>query len=36
MDVEGGFDQTDSEGFIRIHAIRLMAHSAITSARKGT
>ncbi len=33
MDVEGGFDQTDSEGFIRIHAIRLMAHAAITAKR---
>ncbi len=33
MDIEGGFDQTDSEGFIRIHAIRLMAHSAILKSR---
>ncbi len=30
MDIEGGFDQHDSEGFIRINAIRLMAHGAIT------
>jgi argininosuccinate synthase len=30
MDIEGGFDQQDSSGFIRIHAIRLMAHNAIT------
>ncbi len=26
MDQEGGFDATDSTGFIRIHAIRLKAH----------
>lgn len=29
MDIEGGFDQKDSQGFIRINAIRLMAHNAI-------
>ncbi len=29
MDIEGGFDQQDSEGFINIHAIRLKAHNAI-------
>ncbi len=29
MDIEGGFDQKDSGGFIKIHAIRLMAHNAI-------
>jgi argininosuccinate synthase len=29
MDIEGGFNQQDSEGFIRINAIRLMAHRAI-------
>ena len=29
MDIEGGFDQTDSKGFIKINAIRLMAHRAI-------
>jgi argininosuccinate synthase len=29
MDVEGGFNQQDSEGFIKINAIRLMAHNAI-------
>jgi argininosuccinate synthase len=35
MDIEGGFDQTDSRGFIRINAIRLMAHRAIVeSGRK--
>jgi len=32
MDIEGGFDQTDSKGFIRINAIRLMAHRAIVNA----
>jgi argininosuccinate synthase len=35
MDIEGGFDQTDSKGFIKINAIRLMAHRAIiNSGRK--
>jgi argininosuccinate synthase len=29
MDVEGGFDQTDSRGFIRLNAIRLKAHNVI-------
>jgi len=29
MDIEGGFDQKDSSGFIKINAIRLMAHNAI-------
>lgn len=29
MDVEGGFNQQDSRGFINIHAIRLKAHHAI-------
>jgi len=29
MDIEGGFNQQDSAGFIKINAIRLMAHSAI-------
>ncbi len=29
MDIEGGFDQQDSEGFIKINAVRLMAHHAI-------
>ena len=29
MDIEGGLDQKDSEGFIKINAIRLMAHHAI-------
>lgn len=29
MDIEGGFDQKDSEGFIKINAVRLKAHNAI-------
>ncbi len=29
MHIEGGFNQADAEGFIRINALRLMAHSAI-------
>jgi argininosuccinate synthase len=29
MHIEGGFNQKDSEGFIKINALRLMAHSAI-------
>jgi argininosuccinate synthase len=33
MDIEGGFDQTDSKGFIKINAIRLMAHRAIVESR---
>lgn len=34
MDIAGGFDQKDSAGFIRINAIRLMAHHAITKRKK--
>jgi len=34
MDIEGGFNQQDSEGFIKINAIRLMAHHAITEVRQ--
>lgn len=30
MDIEGGFNQMDSAGFIKINAMRLMAHNAIT------
>ena len=30
MDVAGGFDQTDSKGFIRINSLRLKAHRLIT------
>jgi len=29
MDIEGGFNQQDSKGFINTHAIRLKAHNAI-------
>lgn len=32
MDIEGGFNQMDSEGFIKINAIRLKAHHAILKA----
>ena len=35
MDIEGGFNQKDSEGFIKIHATRLMAHSAIMKKHGG-
>jgi argininosuccinate synthase len=34
MDIEGGFDQKDSKGFIKINAVRLMAHHAIVSKHK--
>jgi argininosuccinate synthase len=33
MDVEGGYDQMDAAGFIRINAIRLKAHHAICRKR---
>lgn len=33
MDVEGGFNQQDSSGFIKINAIRLMAHNAVMKKR---
>ncbi len=29
MDIEGGYDQKDAQGFIRINAIRLKAHNVI-------
>ncbi len=29
MDIAGGFDQTDSAGFIHINALRLKAHRVI-------
>ena len=29
MDIEGGFDQTDSKGFIKVNALRLKAHRVI-------
>ncbi len=31
MDIEGGFDQQDSTGFIKVNAIRLKAHKAIVN-----
>ena len=34
MDVEGGFDATDSTGFININAIRLKAHNLVLAKRK--
>lgn len=34
MDIEGGFDQKDSAGFIKVNAIRLMAHNAIIERQK--
>jgi hypothetical protein len=34
MDIEGGFNPLDSEGFIRINAIRLKAHHAIMAHRR--
>jgi len=36
MHIEGGFDQKDSEGFIKTNAIRLMAHSAIMKTKKAS
>ena len=35
MDVEGGFQQTDSAGFIRINAVRLKAHAQLARKRAG-
>eukprot|EP01104_Vermistella_antarctica_P000096 TRINITY_DN1010_c0_g1_i2.p4 TRINITY_DN1010_c0_g1~~TRINITY_DN1010_c0_g1_i2.p4 ORF type:complete len:183 (+),score=55.89 TRINITY_DN1010_c0_g1_i2:823-1371(+) len=34
MDIEGGYNQADAEGFIKINAIRLRAHQAIIQASK--
>ena len=34
MDIEGGFDQTDSKGFIKVNAIRLKAHRVILEHHK--
>ncbi len=34
MDVAGGFDQTDSRGFIRINSLRLKAHRLIVGNQK--
>ncbi|MFN4189515.1 MAG: argininosuccinate synthase [Pseudothermotoga sp.] len=33
MDVQGGFDSTDSKGFINIHSIRLKAHNLVLKQR---
>ncbi|MBD3417914.1 hypothetical protein GF412_02970, partial [Candidatus Micrarchaeota archaeon] len=29
MDIEGGFDQKDSSGFIKVNGLRLKAHKAL-------
>jgi argininosuccinate synthase len=34
MDIEGGYNQEDAEGFIKINAIRLMAHRNIVRKNK--
>jgi argininosuccinate synthase len=34
MDEEGGFDATDSKGFININAIRLKAHHLVLHTKK--
>ncbi|PIE35084.1 argininosuccinate synthase [candidate division KSB3 bacterium] len=34
MDIEGGFNQEDSRGFININAVRLKAHHAVMRERK--
>ena len=34
MHIEGGFDQQDSEGFIKTNAIRLKAHAAIMKTKR--
>jgi argininosuccinate synthase len=34
MEMEGGFDATDSTGFINIHAVRLKAHYLVLKKRK--
>ena len=34
MDIAGGFNQKDSEGFIRINAVRLMAYSKARNDKK--
>lgn len=36
MDVEGGYDQTDARGFIRLSALRLRAHRVIVRGAKET
>lgn len=34
MDIEGGYDQKDAEGFIKINAVRLRNHAEITKTAK--
>ena len=34
MDIAGGYNQEDAEGFIKINAIRLMAHRNIINRKK--
>jgi len=34
MDIQGGYNQEDAEGFIKINAIRLMAHRNILDSKK--
>ncbi len=36
MHIEGGFDQQDSEGFIKTNAIRLKAHAAIMKTKRNS
>ncbi len=33
MDIEGGYNQEDAEGFIKVNAIRLMAHKRIVNGK---
>jgi len=33
MDMEGGYDQTDAKGFIKLNAIRLKAHNVLLDKR---
>ena len=33
MDLEGGFDATDSKGFININSIRLKAHNVVLQSK---
>ena len=35
MDIEGGYDQTDSEGFIKVNALRLMASQNYSTKIRG-
>jgi argininosuccinate synthase len=36
MDVAGGYDQGDAQGFIRINSLRLRAHQVIVEAQEGS